>query len=98
MPLTRRKLLVLFPRRRTPLDKRLPAADNLAEFSFVIVSDTHLGRNDNEAAERNWLRAVEEINSAQGDFVLHLGDVVGRRASARSALCRNSQNAHQADS
>lgn len=77
MPLTRRKLLGAASLAGGLLwSKRLPAADNLAEFSFVIVSDTHLGRNDNEAAERNWLRAVEEINNAQGDFVLHLGDVV----------------------
>ena len=30
---------------------RLPAADDLSTLSFVIVSDTHLGRNDNVLAE-----------------------------------------------
>ena len=56
--------------------RRLPAADKLAEFSFVIVSDTHLGRSDSLAPERQWKQAMAEINAAPGDFVLHLGDVV----------------------
>lgn len=62
--------------------RRLPAADRLEEFSFIIVSDTHLGRNDNESAEKQWKQAVAEIATARGDFVLHLGDVVD---SAREA-------------
>lgn len=61
---------------------RLPAAEELRPLSFVIVSDTHLGRNDNDAAERQWRRAVEEINQTAAEFVLHLGDIVdsGREA------------------
>lgn len=55
---------------------RLPAAEKLEEFSFVIVSDTHLGRQKSLAPEKNWRSAIEEINKAAGDFVLHLGDVV----------------------
>jgi 3',5'-cyclic AMP phosphodiesterase CpdA len=55
---------------------RVRAADQLDEFSFVIVSDTHLGRQDTLAAERQWRSAVAEINAAPGNFVLHLGDVV----------------------
>ncbi len=55
---------------------QLSAADDLAEFSFVIVSDTHLGRQDKPTAERQWRQAIAEINAAPGDFVLHLGDVV----------------------
>ncbi len=62
--------------------RHLPAADKLNEFSFVIVSDTHLGRNDNGVAEKQWKQAVAEIATAPGDFVLHLGDVVD---SAREA-------------
>jgi 3',5'-cyclic AMP phosphodiesterase CpdA len=60
----------------------LPAAEKLAEFSFVIVSDTHLGRQDSKTPERQWRQAIAEINAAPGDFVLHLGDVVdgGREA------------------
>lgn len=56
--------------------RRLPAADGLDEFQFVIVSDTHLGRKDSKTPERLWRQAIEEINGAPGDFVLHLGDVV----------------------
>ena len=61
---------------------RVPAADDVDPLSFVIVSDTHLGRNNNESAERNWRKAVGEINKRPGAFVIHLGDVVdsGREA------------------
>ena len=55
---------------------RLPAADKLDEFSFVIVSDTHLGRQDSITPERQWRTAISEIKAAPGDFVLHLGDLV----------------------
>ncbi len=55
---------------------RLPAAEGIEEFSFEIVSDTHLGRNDNISAERQWGGAITELNEAKGKFVLHLGDVV----------------------
>lgn len=55
---------------------RLPAADGLDVLSFVVVSDTHLGRNDNLSAERNWRQAINEINQSPGQFILHLGDVV----------------------
>lgn len=56
--------------------RRLPAAADLEPLSFVIVSDTHLGRKDNSSAERNWRKAIAEINRQPGEFVLHLGDVV----------------------
>lgn len=56
--------------------RRLPAADGLDEFAFVIVSDTHLGRQESKTPERQWRQAIDEINAAPGDFVLHLGDVV----------------------
>jgi 3',5'-cyclic AMP phosphodiesterase CpdA len=58
------------------ITRSLPAAETLDEFSFVIVSDTHLGRKDSNAPLRQWKQAIEEINSLPGDFVLHLGDVV----------------------
>lgn len=51
-------------------DKSVP------QFSFVVVSDTHLGRNDDATAAGQWARTAKEINAADGDFVLHLGDVV----------------------
>lgn len=56
--------------------RRLPAAADLDEFSFVIVSDTHLGRQESRTPVRQWRQAIDEINAASGDFVLHLGDVV----------------------
>jgi 3',5'-cyclic AMP phosphodiesterase CpdA len=52
------------------------AAEGLDEFTFVIVSDTHLGRKDSKTPERQWKQAIVEINDGPGDFVLHLGDVV----------------------
>jgi len=55
---------------------RLPAAENLEEFPFVIVSDTHLGRGDAEEPAAQWRQAVKEISAVSADFVLHLGDVV----------------------
>lgn len=54
----------------------IPAAENVKPLSFVIVTDTHLGRKDNSAAEKNWLKAVAEIEEAPAQFVLHLGDIV----------------------
>ncbi len=55
---------------------RIPAAEKLAPISFAVVTDTHLGRKDNLAAERNWKKAILEINESPSQFVLHLGDVV----------------------
>jgi len=46
------------------------------EFSFIIVSDTHLGRKDNDSAARQWKKTATELAKAPGDFILHLGDVV----------------------
>ena len=54
----------------------LPAAEGLEEFQFVVVTDTHLGRQSSKTPERQWRSAIEEINQAQGEFVLHLGDIV----------------------
>jgi 3',5'-cyclic AMP phosphodiesterase CpdA len=45
-------------------------------FSFIVVSDTHLGRDDNKAAAEQWTKTAGEIDAASGDFVLHLGDIV----------------------
>jgi 3',5'-cyclic AMP phosphodiesterase CpdA len=54
----------------------LPAAEPLDEFSFAIVSDTHLGRQDAKAPEQQWRQAVQEISRTASEFVLHLGDIV----------------------
>ncbi|MCB1234189.1 MAG: metallophosphoesterase [Verrucomicrobiae bacterium] len=53
------------------------------EFSFLVVSDTHLGRNDTVAAEKQWEKTAAELARAEGDFILHLGDVVDGRREAQ---------------
>lgn len=78
-----------FPNRRTFLSSASGTAVGLSlgqtaeawerkplDFSFLVVSDTHLGRKNNDQAERQWQRTAEELAKAKGDFVLHLGDVV----------------------
>lgn len=55
----------------------LPAADRaLSEVSFLVITDTHLGYQDKDAAEKQWLKTAAELARAPGAFVLHLGDVV----------------------
>lgn len=46
------------------------------ERSFVIVTDTHLGYRDQDAAAKLWQKTATEINQSQGKLVLHLGDIV----------------------
>lgn len=48
----------------------------MPEFSFVVVSDTHLGRGDQDGPARQWAATAKEIDASAGDLVLHLGDVV----------------------
>lgn len=54
----------------------------LRPFSFIVVSDTHLGYKDRDSAARQWEKTAAELAEAPGEFVLHLGDVVdgGREA------------------
>jgi hypothetical protein len=52
-------------------------------FSFVVVSDTHVGREDKAEAARVWERTAREIDGAAGEFVLHLGDLVDGRREAQ---------------
>jgi hypothetical protein len=55
-------------------------AREVPRFNFVVVSDTHLGRDDKEDAAKLWAQTTMEVNKAEGEFVLHLGDLVdGRR-------------------
>lgn len=49
---------------------------DLRKLSFVVVTDTHLGYRDQDRAARQWEKAAAEIAKAEGDLVLHLGDVV----------------------
>jgi 3',5'-cyclic AMP phosphodiesterase CpdA len=48
----------------------------IPDYSFIVVSDTHLGRDDKNDAADMWQKTAQEFDSAAGDFVLHLGDVV----------------------
>lgn len=55
----------------------LRAADRaLSDVSFLVITDTHLGYQDKDAAEKQWLKTAAELARAPGAFVLHLGDVV----------------------
>ena len=58
------------------------AGRKLSEISFVVVTDTHLGYQDEDKAAKLWSNTAAEIEAAPGAFVLHLGDVVdgGREA------------------
>jgi 3',5'-cyclic AMP phosphodiesterase CpdA len=56
---------------------------SVPEFSFLVVSDTHLGRGgDQQAPAKKWARTAKQLDGGSGDFVLHLGDLVdgGREA------------------
>lgn len=83
--LNRRQMLAVTAVGSTQLcmSHQLFAADYLDVLSFIIVSDTHLGRKDNASAEQNWRNAIDEINQQPGEFVLHLGDVVDAAREAQ---------------
>ncbi len=49
---------------------------SLAPLSFVIVTDTHLGKGDSLNPEQLWQKTALEMEAAPGAFVLHLGDIV----------------------
>ncbi len=55
---------------------------------FIVISDTHLGRHDNDQAERQWNRTAAELKEAPGDFILHLGDVVDGGRAAQYPIYR----------
>lgn len=44
--------------------------------SFIVVTDTHLGYKDKDAAQKLWRQTAAEIAAVEGAFVLHLGDVI----------------------
>ncbi len=62
--------------------RALAATRTLPKFTFHIVTDTHIGRQDGNTPLKQWNAAASEVNAAPGAFVLHLGDVVdsGREA------------------
>jgi predicted phosphodiesterase len=71
--------------------RALAAAQSLPNFSFLVVSDTHLGRQDQDAAARQWVRTAEALDTTAGDFVLHLGDVVDSGREAQYAVYRETR-------
>ena len=77
--------MIFLPRRKflttlgsvTFWPKALQAAQNpIDQMRFIVIADTHLGRRDNDQAERQWRKTAAELKAAPGDFILHLGDVV----------------------
>ena len=59
-----------------PLPLAAAAGKALPEVSFIVVSDTHLGRQDNDSAEKRWDKTAAEIAQSPAEIVLHLGDIV----------------------
>ena len=49
---------------------------DLRPLSFLVVADTHLGYRDQEHAAAGWAKTALELGQAQGDLVVHLGDLV----------------------
>jgi 3',5'-cyclic AMP phosphodiesterase CpdA len=73
---------------------RLPAGGRpVPEFSFIVVSDTHLGRGDAKGPAEQWAKTAREIEAADGDFVLHLGDVVDGGRAAQYAVYKEVRKA-----
>lgn len=66
-------------------------AQESPRFTFLVVSDTHVGRNNNESAARQWERTAREIEAARGDFVLHLGDIVDGGREDQYAVYKRSR-------
>ncbi len=54
------------------------AAEDWPDFSFIIVTDTHVGYKNGDSARRQWKKTAEELAKAKGDFILHLGDLVDK--------------------
>jgi 3',5'-cyclic AMP phosphodiesterase CpdA len=60
-----------------PLTSRAKAASRKS-LRLAVVTDTHLGFKDQNAAEQLWSQTAEEIAGVNADLVLHLGDLVDR--------------------
>lgn len=54
------------------------AAEQYPAVEFVVVTDTHVGYKDRDAALAQWNKTAAAIEANPGRFVLHLGDVVDR--------------------
>ncbi|MBM4050918.1 MAG: hypothetical protein FJ279_37965, partial [Planctomycetes bacterium] len=78
IPLTRREFLAAGAGwvALTALASRANAqATAKPEFTFALVSDTHVGRKG-EGPSRNMALAVEEINASPAQFTVFCGDLV----------------------
>ena len=62
------------------------AADDVLAAEFLVISDTHLGRNDNDEAARQWELTAKELAAAPEKLVLHLGDVVDGGRESQYAI------------
>lgn len=83
-PISRRTLLATSLTSFVPWSATIRAVDKIIpQFSFIVVSDTHLGRNNKDDAAKQWIQTASEIQAAEGDFVLHLGDIVDSRREAQ---------------
>lgn len=58
------------------LPKLASAAPALKPIKLAIVTDTHLGYQKKDSAEKLWTRTAAEIAGSDAQFVLHLGDIV----------------------
>lgn len=61
-------------------------------FSFLVVSDTHLGYQNQDSAAKQWAKTAQEIDATAGDFVLHLGDIVDGGREAQYAIYKEIRN------
>ncbi|MFT3883403.1 MAG: metallophosphoesterase [Gemmatales bacterium] len=83
-PISRRTALATSLAAILPWPKALQASSkSIPQFSFIVVSDTHLGRAGKDDAAKQWKQTAAEIQTAKGDFVLHLGDIVDGRREAQ---------------
>lgn len=68
------------------LPHRFAFADERRPIEFCVVTDTHIGYQDKDAALKLWAKTAAEIEQSRGDFVLHLGDLVDRGVDERYPL------------
>lgn len=54
------------------------AAEPRPDIEFTVVTDTHLGYQDQDKALQLWSKTAAAIARQPGEFVLHLGDLVDR--------------------
>lgn len=54
------------------------ALEDWPDFSFLIVTDTHVGYKNGDSARKQWKKTSTDLARAKGDFVLHLGDLVDK--------------------